>query len=67
MLSTIRRAMELRRLRMPRDEIRAILEADDPVVVHRYFELHQERLEEWLADQRRNLTSLERAMTHPVG
>ena len=53
----------LRRQRMPPDEIRAILAADDPIVVRRLFELHRERMEEWLEEQRRMVASLERALT----
>jgi hypothetical protein len=48
---------------MPLEEIRAMLAADDPMVVHRYLELHRERLDEWVADQRRNLASIEAAFT----
>ena len=43
----------LRSQNMPPGEIRAVLSTDDPDVVHRYLELHGERLEERLADQRR--------------
>jgi hypothetical protein len=53
----------LRRQQMPPDEIRAVLAADDPVVVRRLLELHRERMEEWLDDQRRIVASLERALT----
>jgi hypothetical protein len=48
---------------MPSNEIRAILSADDPVTVRRHLELHRERMEEWLEDQRRILDSLESALT----
>jgi len=44
---------------MPSEEIAAILSSDDPVVVRRYLELHRERLEEGLADQRYRLALLE--------
>ena len=47
---------------MPSEEIAAILGADDPVWVRRYLELHRERLEEHLADQRRTLARLERLL-----
>src|SRR5687768_8379601 len=40
----------LRRQGMPSREIRAILEANDPLVVRRLLELHRERLEEWLEE-----------------
>jgi len=49
----------LRRQGMPPEEIRAVLAAEDPVVVHRLLELHRERLEERIAEQRRLLTRLE--------
>ena len=43
---------------MPPEEIDAILGADDPGVIRRYLELHVERLEERLADQRRSIGRL---------
>jgi hypothetical protein len=49
----------LRRQNMPREEIRAVLGADDPDVIRRYLELHQERLEEWLLEERRTLARVE--------
>ena len=52
----------LLRQQMPPDEIRAILTADDPIVIRRLFELHRERMEEWLHDQRRIVASLERSL-----
>jgi hypothetical protein len=56
-------ARALRRQEMPWDEIRAVLSAGDPVLVHRYLELHAERLDEWVVEQRRVLASLERSLT----
>lgn len=53
----------LRRQQMPPDEIRAVLAADDPVVVRRLLELHRERMEEWLQEQRRIVAWLERTLT----
>ena len=50
----------LRRQGMPRREIRAILGADDPLVVRRLLELHRERLEEWIEEQQRLLENIER-------
>jgi DNA-binding transcriptional MerR regulator len=50
----------LRRQGMPPQEIRAVLAADDPLVVRRLLELHRERLDEWLAEQQRLLASIER-------
>ena len=47
---------------MPSEEIFAILGADNPELIRRYLELHRERLEEHLADQRRTLARLERLL-----
>ncbi len=44
---------------MPEDEIRWVLTADDPAVVHMILELHRERLEEELAERRKALAELE--------
>jgi hypothetical protein len=49
----------LRRCQMPEDEIRWVLTADDPAVVHMILELHRERLEEELAERRKKLQELE--------
>jgi hypothetical protein len=49
----------LRRQGMPPEEIRAVLAAGDPTTVRRYLELHRERMEERLAEERRILASLE--------
>jgi hypothetical protein len=51
---------------MPPEEIRAVLEADDPGIVHKYFELHWERLEERLAEQRRTIAILERSIVEAI-
>ena len=51
----------LRKQGMPPREIRAVLTADDPLVGRRLLELHRERLGEWLEDQRRLVSSIERA------
>jgi hypothetical protein len=48
---------------MPPEEIRAVLAAEDPVIVRRHLELHRERLEEGLAEERRTLSALERLLT----
>ena len=48
----------LRRQGMPANEIRAVLTADDPLVVRRHLELHLERMEETLAVERRILVTL---------
>jgi hypothetical protein len=49
----------LRGCQMPEDEIRWVLSADDPAVIHMILELHRERLEEELAERRRKLQELE--------
>ena len=49
----------LRWCQMPEDEIRWVLTADDPAVVHMILELHRERLEEELAGRRKALGALE--------
>ena len=53
----------LRRCQMPPDEIRWVLNADDPAVVHMILELHRERLEEELAERRKALGELEAWLT----
>jgi DNA-binding transcriptional MerR regulator len=57
--SALRAAHLLRRQQMPLAEIRAILTAHDPLTVHRYLELHQERLDERWTMQRRALSAIE--------
>ena len=49
----------LRDLGMPSDEIDEITETDDPRLIHRRLELHRERLEEWLAEQRATLAAIQ--------
>lgn len=56
-------ARALLRQDMPLGEVRAVLEAADPAVVHRYLELHRERLEEQIAERRRVLDAVERMLT----
>lgn len=51
---------------MPADEIRAVLAAEDPEVVRRYLELHRERLQDRVANQRRTLVSVERSLTAAI-
>jgi len=46
---------------MPSEEIAALVQAHDPELVRRYLELHRERSEERLADQR-TLDLLERLL-----
>ena len=55
-------AERLRQLAMPPEEIRAILSTDDRRVVHRFLELHRERLAEELQDRWRSLDRLERVL-----
>ena len=52
----------LRRQGMPPQEIRAVLAANDPLVVRRLLELHRERLEEWLEEQRSLVATIERSL-----
>jgi DNA-binding transcriptional MerR regulator len=52
----------LRAQAMPAAEIRAVLDAADAETVHRYLELHRERLEERLAEQCHLLIDLERSL-----
>ena len=56
----------LRHHDMPSEEIRAILEADGPEIVRRYLELHGERLEEKVAEQRRTLACRERFLADAI-
>jgi hypothetical protein len=49
----------LRRQGMPPQEIRALLAADDPLVMRRLMELHRERLGEWLEEQLRLVATIE--------
>ena len=52
---------------MPPEEIDAILGADDPWVVRKYLELHEERLEERLAEQRRSIARLRQVIAPATG
>jgi hypothetical protein len=52
---------------MPPEEIEAILGAEDPEVVRRYLELHEERLEERFAEQRRTIGRLMQVITPAAG
>jgi hypothetical protein len=49
-------------LGMPSHEIAAVVAADQPILVHRYLELHGERLTERLADQLQILGRLEQTL-----
>jgi hypothetical protein len=55
-------AAALRRQRMPEEEVRAVVAAEDPVLVRRYLELHAERLDEWVREQRAALATFERSL-----
>jgi hypothetical protein len=48
---------------MPFEEIATILGTAEPLMVHRYLDLHWERLEEQLGEQRRTLGRLEELLT----
>ena len=52
-------AVRLQEQGMPLKDVVAVLEARDPNVVHRYIELHAERLQERLAEQREALALIE--------
>lgn len=56
----------LRDQRMPRGEIRSVLDADDPELIRRRLELHAERLQERLVDQLRTLSDLERWLVEAI-
>ena len=56
----------LRHHDMPSEEIRAILEADDPEIVRRYLERHGERPEEKVAEQGRTISCLERFLADAI-
>lgn len=62
-VSAVRLAGILLRQRMPLGEIGAVLRTRDPEVVHRYLELHRERLEERLDAQVEALAPIERRST----
>ena len=47
---------------MPSDEIQAVLRSDDPLIVHRYLELHRERLAERLDADRLAVDAIEHAL-----
>jgi hypothetical protein len=47
---------------MPPREIRAVLVADDPLLVRRVLELHRERLGEWLEEQQGLAATIERSL-----
>jgi hypothetical protein len=56
-------AETLRRQAMPAEEVREVLTAGDRVTVHRYLELHRERLQERLAEEQHTVFTIERILT----
>lgn len=55
-------AAQLQQQGMPLKEVVAVIGATDFDVVHRYMELHVERLEERFAEQRRTLAVIEKLL-----
>ena len=51
---------------MPWHEVRAVLRTDDPLLLHRYLELHRERLEERLLEEGEALDRLERVLSERI-
>ena len=51
---------------MPWEEIATIVAAQEIPLVHRFLELHEERLEEQLMDQRRVLGRIELLLTEAI-
>jgi hypothetical protein len=56
-------AETLRRQEMPDEEVGAVLTAGDRITVHRYLELHRERLQERFAEEQRTVWSIERFLS----
>ncbi len=51
---------------MPAAERHAVIDSDDPRTIQRYLDLHRERLEEWLMDQRAVLECIEVLLTETI-
>lgn len=52
---------------MPPEEIARMLDAEEPQAVHRFLELHRERLEEYLMGQRMIVELIEVLLTESTG
>jgi hypothetical protein len=52
---------------MPPEEIATMLDAEEPEVVHRFLDLHRERLEERLMGQRMIVELIEVLLTEATG
>jgi DNA-binding transcriptional MerR regulator len=65
--STNRIVRALRAQGMPREEIRAVVSAEDPELVRRILALHRERLEERLAARFTQIHHIERTLTSARG
>ena len=52
---------------MPPEEIATMLDAEEPQAVHRFLELHRERLEEYLMGQRMIVELIEVLLTEATG
>jgi hypothetical protein len=51
---------------MPAAERHAVIDSDEPRTIQRYLDLHRERLEEWLMDQRAVLECIEVLLTETI-
>ena len=58
--------MVLRDQEMPPDELRVVLTTADRELVRHHLELHLERLEEWLSNQRRRVAAVERIVAEAI-
>jgi DNA-binding transcriptional MerR regulator len=62
----VRLLLTLRHQRMPLPEIRALLSTHDQMIIRRHLELHRERLEERLAEEKQTLLAVESSLTKPI-
>jgi hypothetical protein len=51
---------------MPPNELRVVLTTADRELVRHHLELHLERLEEWLSNQRRRVAAVERIVAEAI-